>query len=216
MNEYRTLQNMRRDVLERTKKAKEACAKAEDDTAAATEQRRRAKRLLQPNTEPVSLLGGTHGDKTHLQETKTFEVDDIPEMDDVALAEELRKLENEIAKAEASADEGIHYGDVADTLAEETAKLQALKAMHADLEAECEQVRFERDSVKERLHVLLEDKVAYKLRDGITLMRASLLRLRREHRLEGIRKATEAIEIEMMRRDLSRKHEIDQVEQVVI
>jgi hypothetical protein len=175
-----TLQQIRRDLIDRARKAKIACEghiyTISDAQFAETVLRKRIALVI-----PFAV-------DTNYTET-TAEQQSLKE-----LLQKLYNVQLDCLCSEAARDNDFHIGPLLDSIQEDRELVYSLRNTLKRLQQETERHCIDRDEAKEKLNQLTDENIVYKLKDSITELRLRAFKMRRSKRLDSLETGSHYIE----------------------
>jgi hypothetical protein len=226
--EYVILQQMRRALLHRIKNAKSTMVAAAKrakmlSTDAEMVKARLAVHLTLSVDRPVSTQGKL------LKNSKRDEAKEpsgvFPDIssataaskgiknlleNEITLKKQIHSSEIDIRTVDTLREHGLVAGSLGQAVREQGAISQSQKQRSQHLKQEYDRFRYEKDMYIQQYSRLVNDeKAVTKLRDSINIMRQRMGSLKRKERMRALEIASEAIDIEILRRDLGKTQDVD-------
>jgi hypothetical protein len=196
MIEYRSLQELRRSLVNRILKAQELCQQAEEKSKKADE-------ILDHVNYKIATMTSNRNDGMNKKENK--------DMDDVErIQNEIHNLKLQIFRDQYRYQSGSHCGSLTDALFELKSTEESLQLKFFDQQQLIENLRFERDQWTEKTNLFIRDnnKSIYSIRDSIMEMRLALLDLQHADLIDDMMKNIKEIDKMIIKHDLKVKEKI--------
>jgi hypothetical protein len=208
--EYVILQNMRRSLLHRIKSAKQAMAVASKRAKALTKDAELVKDRLAVH---LSLAG----DETNSVSATSKKLPVNTQMEnELAIKQQIIEVNADIVTMESLRQHDLTAGSLSHALLELRSVVTSQRQRYQQLRTEFDNVRYEKDMYLQKYsRYVNEDKAVVKLRESINVMRTRLGSLKRKERMKQYELASEAIEIELLRRDLGRTQDVQDVDKII-
>ena len=186
LNEHRALQEVRRRLVDRVLAVK----KITKDSMDAINDAIQGEELARIRIEGISRKAGGSGCAGSCVSEELLAID------------RLRGVAIELARTVAAREAGVHLGPLADSIYELQAVYNTLQTHLEIVGKEVDMCRYERDMHYDRFQQLMDGSIARRIRNGISILRTILTRLRTKARVAKYEHGSDNVELEVLRLQL--------------